>query len=105
MPVSLGDVPPGTITVPLTPGFTIHSCCAFERNNIMEVRTADTPLLLDYTVTSLTPLTPTLLQLYTTAWKVESVMNGEVIGGLLGNWVCFTFAFLHSLLASNLRGY
>ena len=40
---SAGDVPPGTITVPLTPGFTIHSCCAFERHNIMEVRTPTHP--------------------------------------------------------------
>ena len=38
-PTVLGDVPLGTITVPLSPGFTIHSCCAFEREDVMEVHT------------------------------------------------------------------
>jgi all-trans-8'-apo-beta-carotenal 15,15'-oxygenase len=44
----------------LVPGFTIHSICAFEKNNS--------------------------LVLFTTAWKSETVASGSVKGGLLGSW-------------------
>ena len=49
-----------SIEIPLTPGFTIHSVNAFERNG--------------------------LLELYTSAWKSETVASGQVKGGLLGSW-------------------
>jgi carotenoid cleavage dioxygenase-like enzyme len=46
--------------IPLTPGFTIHSVCSWEENNI--------------------------LTLITTAWDTETVSSGKVKGGLLGAW-------------------
>lgn len=47
-------------TVPLLPGFTIHSVCAFEEGNSV--------------------------CLLTTAWSTEEVASGTVKGGLLGAW-------------------
>ena len=32
-----GAIPLGTITAELGPGFTIHSVCAFEKNDVLEV--------------------------------------------------------------------
>lgn len=58
------DLPP--IVLPLTPGFTIHSVCAFERAADAEGRR--------------------LLELYSTAWESQSVAEGKVRGGLLGSW-------------------
>ena len=48
------------IVLPLTPGFTIHSVNAFEKDGRLE--------------------------LYTSAWKTETVASGQVKGGLLGSW-------------------
>mmetsp|Transcript_24254 Transcript_24254/g.23310 ORF Transcript_24254/g.23310 Transcript_24254/m.23310 type:complete len:637 (-) Transcript_24254:150-2060(-) len=56
----IGTVPKGTIRVELEPGFTIHSVCAFEVENTVE--------------------------LYTTAWECSAVSSGSVKGGLLGAW-------------------
>lgn len=39
-----------------------------------------------------------MYQLYTTAWKVESVMSGEVKGGLLGNWVSEALTPRHCII-------
>jgi all-trans-8'-apo-beta-carotenal 15,15'-oxygenase len=50
------------IKVPRTPGFTIHSVCAFESQR-------------DQT-----------LHLFTSAWQCETVMSGQIKGGLLGAW-------------------
>ena len=50
----------------LTPGFTIHSVCAFERAADSQGKRA--------------------LELYTTAWESEAVAEGRVKGGLLGSW-------------------
>ena len=49
------------LTIPLTPGFTIHSVCAWE----------------EY---------PSRLTLITTAWDTQTVSSGKVKGGLLGAW-------------------
>ena len=35
----IGTIPLGTITAELSPGFTIHSACAFEKDGVLEVRT------------------------------------------------------------------
>jgi len=51
---------PEQFSVNLSPGFTIHSVCAFERNDTME--------------------------LFTTAWRSDIVASGTVRGGLLGCW-------------------
>jgi len=47
-------------TIPLTPGFTIHSVCSWEEGS--------------------------KLTLLTTAWDTETVKSGNVKGGLLGAW-------------------
>jgi all-trans-8'-apo-beta-carotenal 15,15'-oxygenase len=57
-----------SININLTPGFTIHSVCAFERPKLGGENAAN------------------YLELYTTAWKCETVAAGEVKGGLLGSW-------------------
>jgi len=49
------------IVIPLQPGFTIHSPCAFENEKGQ-------------------------LELYTTAWDSQAVQAGEAKGGLLGSW-------------------
>eukprot|EP00596_Hydrurales_sp_CCMP1899_P008675 CAMPEP_0119052252 /NCGR_PEP_ID=MMETSP1177-20130426/73613_1 /TAXON_ID=2985 /ORGANISM="Ochromonas sp, Strain CCMP1899" /LENGTH=352 /DNA_ID=CAMNT_0007031761 /DNA_START=1184 /DNA_END=2239 /DNA_ORIENTATION=+ len=54
----INAVPKGTIRVELEPGFTIHSACAFEINETVE--------------------------LYTTGWECEAISS--VKGGLLGSW-------------------
>jgi all-trans-8'-apo-beta-carotenal 15,15'-oxygenase len=50
------------LTIPLKPGFTIHSVASWE--NIEE----------------------NTLELLTTAWRCEDVASGQAQGGLLGNW-------------------
>jgi carotenoid cleavage dioxygenase-like enzyme len=49
-----------TVTIPLTPGFTIHSVCSWEEES--------------------------KLSLITTAWDTQTVSAGKVVGGLLGSW-------------------
>lgn len=50
------------IRMELTPGFTIHSVCAFEKNN------GET------------------IELFTTGWDADVISRGELKGGLLGSW-------------------
>jgi hypothetical protein len=54
------------LVFPLTPGFTIHSVCAFERAADAQGKRS--------------------LELYSTAWESEAVAQGRVKGGLLGSW-------------------
>ena len=61
---------PSALVLPLTPGFTIHSVCAFEKHEV--VGDGKTPLH--------------TLELYTTAWESSAVSSGKVKGGLLGSW-------------------
>jgi all-trans-8'-apo-beta-carotenal 15,15'-oxygenase len=49
----------------LSPGFTIHSVCAFENENEGSSNT---------------------LELYTTGWETKHVESGNLTGGLLGPW-------------------
>jgi len=62
------------IVLPLTPGFTIHSVCAFEKHE--EVVDID----------NVTTKNRHTLELYTTAWESSAVSSGKVKGGLLGSW-------------------
>ena len=66
------DNSPEQFSVNLSPGFTIHSVCAFERNNNNNNDNNDDK----HTI-----------ELYTTAWKSDVVASGAVKGGgLLGCW-------------------
>lgn len=58
------DCSPEQFSVELSPGFTIHSVCAFERDDDKHI-----------------------IELFTTAWKSDVVASGAVKdGGLLGCW-------------------
>ena len=87
---------PSALVLPLTPGFTIHSVCAFEKHEEIAGAEATTAgnnganqgVTRDgddrgndggkkYRHT---------LELYTTAWESSAVSSGKVKGGLLGSW-------------------
>jgi len=57
-----------TFTLQLKPGFTIHSVCSFEICKNVNGKSVN------------------VLELYTSAWKCDTVESGKVKGGLLGSW-------------------
>jgi all-trans-8'-apo-beta-carotenal 15,15'-oxygenase len=57
-----------TIRLNLRPGFSIHSVCSFEKSKFVNETFVNT------------------LELYTSAWKCETIESGKVKGGLLGSW-------------------
>jgi len=61
------------IVLPLTPGFTIHSVAAFERDEEGEGE-------------GVAGASRRVVELYTTAWLSKDVAEGRVAGGLLGSW-------------------
>ena len=74
-PASMEPIESTSVCVSLAPGFTIHSVCAFE--NI-----GDNDGIPNETGGGIS----NSLELLTTAWKGETVVNGGVKGGLLGAW-------------------
>ena len=67
------QIRPLPIVLPLTPGFTIHSVCAFEKH--------EEGVDIDGNTKNLHTM-----ELYTTAWESSAVSSGKVKGGLLGSW-------------------
>ena len=104
---------PLALVLPLTPGFTIHSVCAFEKHEEIDVVVDDTIVHNGSGVIGNSGVgnsggggdggggggnggggggngsvrkTRHTMELYTTAWESSAVSSGKVKGGLLGSW-------------------